>query len=71
MEEFTRWIASADDREIMEIMKALIEWQEKRYPDQELVVLWLPKYDKEYRIREIERLSGFLKGYSYSEGNEV
>lgn len=71
MEEFTRRIACADDREIMEIMKALIAWQEKRYPDQELLVLWLPKYDRKDRLREIERLSAFLKEYSYSEVNEV
>ena len=60
-------IESANDSEITEIIKGIIHWQETHYPEYEMVIVSLPKYGKEKRRCEIDRMSDFLKGYTYTE----
>jgi len=57
-------IGGANDEEIMEIIKSLIYWQKRRYPDEKVIILSLPIQDKGMRLREIDRMCDFLKGYT-------
>lgn len=67
MDSVIKRIESANDSEITEIIKEIIHWQEKHYSEYEMVILSLPKYDKEKRRYEIDRMADFLKGYTYTE----
>ena len=60
-------IDCADDFEIEAIIKAVMQWQRNRYPEYELVVVSLHKFDRETRFQEIDSISNFLKKQAYSE----
>lgn len=56
-------IDRADEYEINEIMKALILWQNRAYPEEELVIMSLAKYDLEARTKQIDLYAAALKKY--------
>lgn len=58
-------IADADSREINSIICALISWQERVYPEYELVVLSLPKYSKAHREYLVECFTDFMRKEEY------
>lgn len=61
LKDILKRIEHADDTEITEIIQAIMHWQGKRYPEYELVVVSLSKYDKEKRCQEIDLMADFLK----------
>ena len=59
LEETLSAIACADDEELSEIIRTLIQTYANRYPDQETLFLTLPKYDAEDRHRILDALKEF------------
>lgn len=64
MKRILKRIECADDFEMAEIMRALISRQKMRYPEYEMVIASLPKYDKKKRFEQIDKLAESLKGYT-------
>lgn len=64
MNRVLKRIEQADEAEINVIIQALSLWQKKRFPEYELVVASLPRFDPEERSRQIELMASMLKRYS-------
>lgn len=58
-----RRIEVANDKEVHQILLALIHWQEQHYPEDELVFFSLPKHDLPARYRSIDSMAQMLKKY--------
>ena len=54
-------ILTADSREMDMVLRAVISWQEQRYPEYELVVWSLPINNSQERKRQIDMMTSFLK----------
>ena len=53
-------IMTADAEEMDEMLKNVISWHERRFPDQELVIWSLPLKDRQERKRQIEMAAHLL-----------
>ena len=58
-------IEQADDYEVNEIIRTLIAWQKRKYPEYEMVIMSLPRYDLEERRKQIDYMGSMLKTYSH------
>lgn len=58
-----RILKRIDRADEYEIMKALILWQNRAYPEEELVIMSLAKYDLEARTKQIDLYAAALKKY--------
>ena len=53
-------IETANDEEMKELLYAIIKKHEEEFPDYELIVFSLPKYDRMRRETELENLKNFM-----------
>lgn len=60
-----RRIEKASEFEINEIIYALISWQAKRYPEYEMVIMSLSKYDREKRDYQLKGILEMLGKQEY------
>ena len=59
-EKVYEYLEEADKREIMELLDAVINRFRELYADQELMVLTLPKENKQERSAQLERMIRML-----------
>lgn len=55
MKRLTVMIGMANEEEINGLIRALIAWQEKRFPEYERIVLSLPRQDQAARTALLKR----------------
>lgn len=60
VENIINGIATADAEEMDLIIKEVLSWHEKAFPDQELVIWSLPKNNVAERDRQINTVAEFL-----------
>lgn len=53
-------IANAEEEEIRDILNAIFRKQAELYPDYEMIVFSLPRYDKTERESALDNLKAFL-----------
>lgn len=68
MKLLTGMVGMANEEEINGLIRALIAWQENRFPEYELVVLSLPKYDQAEREKMLDRFTELMRRMEYATG---
>lgn len=58
-------IENADEYEFNEIVRMLIHRHSRKYPESELSIITLDKFDHEARIQQIDYIASLLRKYTY------
>lgn len=60
-------IEIADDDEIQKILLTIIHWENLRYPNEELIILSLPKSNSEKRRKYLKMMADLLRNKRVSD----